>query len=287
MTAISFKNVSFAYEDDEDERINALNNVTFDINEGEFVALCGGNGSGKSTLSKLMNGLLLPDHGSVTVFGDNTVNEENEKNSKDIYKIRSTVGLVFQNPDNQMVASVIEDDIAFGPENLGVPREEIEQRITWALRVVGMEEYRKHTPSKLSGGQKQRIAIAGILAMKPRVLVLDESTSMLDPEGRQEVMETIQRLNREEGITIIHVTHNMDECFYANRVLVLKSGNLVFDGTPDELFVNPEFAENCYLELPPLQKAVYLLQKKGLNLNGPVHSEKELSEKLWQLKSIN
>lgn len=284
MTAISFKNVSFAYDGDETP-VNALTNVTFDINEGDFVALCGGNGSGKSTLSKLMNGLLLPDSGNVIVFGDKTVSDDGESESKDIYKIRSTVGLVFQNPDNQMVASVIEDDIAFGPENLGVPREEIEERITWALRVVGMEKYRKHTPSKLSGGQKQRIAIAGILAMKPRVLVLDESTSMLDPEGRLEVMETVKKLNREEGITIIHVTHNMDECAYANRALVLKNGNLVFDGTPDDLFMNPEFVKDCYLELPPLQNAVYLLGQKGIKLNVPVHTETELSELLWQLKS--
>lgn len=284
MKAISFENVSFAYENDDDTPVYALTNVSFDVEEGEFVALCGGNGSGKSTLSKLMNGLLLPDAGSVSVFGEKTTSDENEKDDKNVYNIRSTVGLVFQNPDNQMVASIIEDDIAFGPENLGVPREEIEERITWSLKVVGMETYRKHTPSKLSGGQKQRIAIAGILAMKPRVLVLDESTSMLDPEGRVEVMETLKKLNQEEGITIIHVTHNMDECAYANRALVLKNGKLVFEGTPDELFANPTFVKDCYLELPPLQNAIYLLAGRGVKVNN-VHTERELAEKLWQLKS--
>lgn len=283
MSIISFENVSFAYENDDDTPINALTNVSFSINEGEFVALCGGNGSGKSTLSKLMNGLLLPDSGNIFVLGENTVSDE--KDNKKIYYIRSTVGLVFQNPDNQMVASIIEDDIAFGPENLGVPRDEIEERIAWALRVVGMEKYRKHTPSKLSGGQKQRVAIAGILAMKPKVLVLDESTSMLDPEGRVEVMDTLRTLNEKEGITIIHVTHNMEECAYANRALVLKNGKLVFDGSPDELFMNPSFVKECYLELPPLQNAVFLLKEKGININKPVHSESELSELLWQLKS--
>lgn len=284
MVAISFKNVSFTYDSDEDNVVLALSNISFDIHEGEFVTLCGGNGSGKSTLSKLTNGLLLPDSGSVEIFGIKTTPDEGDKKNKRIYDIRSTVGLIFQNPDNQMVASIIEDDIAFGPENLGVPRDEIEQRITWALKTVGMEEYRKHTPTKLSGGQKQRIAIAGVLAMKPKVLILDESTAMLDPEGREEVLETVKRLNEEEGITILHITHNMDDCVYGDRILVLKQGKLAFDGTPQELFLNADLVRTCDLELPPIQNAVYLLNQNGIKIDDYIQDEKELARKLWQLK---
>lgn len=284
MTAISFKNVSFTYDSDEENVVKALSDVSFDVQEGEFVTVCGGNGSGKSTLSKLTNGLLIPDEGSVEIYGTKTAPDENDKKNKKIYEIRSTVGLIFQNPDNQMVASIIEDDIAFGPENLGVPREEIEERITWALKTVGMEEYRRHTPTKLSGGQKQRIAIAGVLAMKPKILILDESTSMLDPEGREEVLQTVVKLNEEEGITILHVTHNMDDCLIGNRALVLKNGALVFDGSPKELFEDVDFVRNCNLELPPLQQAVHLLKQKNVDIESYVESEKELAQILWQFK---
>lgn len=284
MTAISFKNVSFTYDADEDNIVKALSDVSFDVEEGEFITVCGGNGSGKSTLSKLTNGLLIPDNGNVEIYGIATEPDENDKKNKKIYDIRSKVGLIFQNPDNQMVASIIEDDVAFGPENLGVPRDEIEERITWALKTVGMEEYRHHTPTKLSGGQKQRVAIAGVLAMKPKILILDESTSMLDPEGREEVLATVQKLNKEEGITILHVTHNMEDCLIGNRALVLKNGVLVFDGKPEDLFSDFDFVQNCNLELPPLQKAVYLLKQNGIELNTHVRTEKELALALWQYK---
>lgn len=284
MTAISFKNVSFTYDADEDNIVKALSDVSFDVEEGEFITVCGGNGSGKSTLSKLTNGLLIPDNGKVEIYGIATEPDENDKKNKKIYDIRSKVGLIFQNPDNQMVASIIEDDVAFGPENLGVPRDEIEERITWALKTVGMEEYRRHTPTKLSGGQKQRVAIAGVLAMKPKLLILDESTSMLDPEGREEVLATVQKLNKEEGITILHVTHNMEDCLIGNRALVLKNGVLVFDGKPEDLFSDFDFVQNCNLELPPLQKAVYLLKQNGIELPSCVRTEKELALALWQYK---
>lgn len=284
MTAISFKNVSFTYDADEDNVVKALSDVSFDAEEGEYITICGGNGSGKSTLSKLTNGLLIPDQGKVEIYGTATTPDENDKKNKKIYDIRSKVGLIFQNPDNQMVASIIEDDVAFGPENLGVPRDEIEERITWALKTVGMEEYRHHTPTKLSGGQKQRIAIAGVLAMKPKILILDESTSMLDPEGREEVLATVQKLNKEEGITILHVTHNMEDCLIGNRALVMKNGVLVFDGKPEDLFADFDFVQSCNLELPPLQKAVYLLKQNGLELNTYVQTEEELAHALWQYK---
>lgn len=279
MTALEFKNVSYSYEGDE-EQILALKHASFSVQEGEFVVILGGNGSGKSTLSKLAGGLLTPDEGEVLVFGESTEGKE-----KELFEVRSKVGMVFQNPDNQMVASIIEDDVAFGPENLGIPRDEIEERITWALEAVGMSEYRKHTPTKLSGGQKQRIAMAGVLAMKPKILVLDESTAMLDPQGRLEVLNTVKELNKKEGITVLHVTHHMEECANADRALVLKEGKILFDGTPDDLFSNFEFVENCYLELPPLNKIIYLLKQKNITLPGDIHTEQELAKAIWQLKS--
>lgn len=279
MIAVEFKKVSYSYEGDE-ENIPALKNASFSVQEGEFVVILGGNGSGKSTLSKLVGGLLSPDDGDVLIFG-----ESMEGKGKDVFSVRSKVGMVFQNPDNQMVASIIEDDVAFGPENLGIPRDEIEERITWALDAVGMSQYRKHTPTKLSGGQKQRIAMAGVLAMKPKILVLDESTAMLDPQGRLEVLNTVKELNKKEGITVLHVTHHMEECVDADRAIVLKDGNILFDGAPDDLFSNYQFVEDCFLELPPLNKIIYLLNQKNINLSQSIHSEEELAEAIWQLKS--
>ena len=280
MKAIEFDNVSYTYEGDE-ENVLAVENVSFSIEEGEFVTLLGGNGSGKSTLAKLMNGLLLPDRGHIRVFGADTATDDN----KEIYAIRSAVGMVFQNPDNQMVASIIEDDVAFGPENLGVPREEIEERIEWSLNAVGMSEFRKRSPVKLSGGQKQRVAIAGILAMKPKVLVCDESTAMLDPEGRKEVMRVLHYLNQNEGITIIHVTHHMEECADASRAIVLKEGKVAFDGTPSALFADHEKVKECYLELPALQYIIYLLKEKGVDLSDNITTGDELAEELCRSSS--
>lgn len=279
MVALEFKNVSYSYEGEE-EQIPALKHASFCVNEGEFVVILGGNGSGKSTLSKLVGGLLIPDDGEVLVFGEST-----DKKEKDLFKVRSKVGMVFQNPDNQMVASIIEDDVAFGPENLGVPRDEIEERVTWALNAVGMSDYRKHTPTKLSGGQKQRVAMAGVLAMKPKILVLDESTAMLDPQGRLEVLNTVKELNKNEGMTVLHITHHMEECIDADRALVLKEGELIFDGTPDSLFSNFKLVESSFLELPPLTKIIYLLKQKNIHVPSDIHDEKELAKAIWQLKS--
>lgn len=278
MQVIELKNVHYEYPIDSEKGVQALDDITLSIEEGQFVVLCGANGSGKSTLAKLLNGLILPSKGSVLVYGANTVTE----NPEDIFKIRSKVGMVFQNPDNQMIASIIEDDIAFGPENLGVAREEIAERVEWALNAVGMLELRRHTPFKLSGGQKQRIAIAAVLAMKPSILVLDESTAMLDPKGRAEVMEVIKRLNSEEKITVIHITHHMEECLGASRVIVMKEGKLAFDGKPEALFSNYEFAKSCMLELPVMNYIVHLLRQKNINMPD-VKTEGEFAEALCRL----
>lgn len=274
-TIIKIDNVDFAYKTNEG-KAQALENVSLNIDKGEFVVLLGHNGSGKSTLAKLLNGFLLPDNGKINVLGMDTADENH------IFDIRSKVGLVFQNPDNQLVASIIEDDIAFGPENLGVPREEIIKRVEWALEVVNMSDYRKHTPFKLSGGQKQRIAIAGILAMLPEVLVLDESTAMLDPKGRNEVLETIKRLNKEKGVTVILITHYMDEAIKADKVVVMDKGRILKTGTPIEIFSDIETIYKTKLELPVATKISYELKKAGLDIP-LVLTDEELVEGICQL----
>lgn len=273
---IEIKNASYSYKTEEGAT-EAVNSVTLDIYKGSFVVFLGHNGSGKSTLAKMCNGFLLPDVGDVFVNGINT------KEEKHIYEIRSTVGLVFQNPDNQMVASIIEDDIAFGPENLGVPREEIIERVDWALKVVGMEKYRTHTPFKLSGGQKQRIAIAGILAMKPTVLILDESTAMLDPKGRKEVLETIKKLKTEQNITVILITHYMDEALDADNVVVLNEGKILMQGAPKEIFSKKELLAKTKLELPI---ATYISNElRHLGIPVPISlTDEELVEGICQSK---
>lgn len=256
MEIIKVENVSYRYKSYDSKPVDALKNVSFSVNEGEFLALVGANGSGKSTLAKHLNGLLLPRSGNVFVFGHNT------KDDKNIYEIRKNVGVVFQNPDNQMVASIVEDDVAFGPENLGVPREEIGRRITDALTAVNMLEYRRATPHNMSGGQKQRIAIAGILAMKPRVIVLDESTSMLDPAGRRDVMNVVKKLNKEEGITVVHITHHMDEIVDCDRVIVMKDGGKVFEDLPKELF--KQDVSQYKLTLPLINQIYVKLKERGV-----------------------
>lgn len=256
MEIIKVENVTYAYKQYESAPLEALKGITLSINEGEFVALVGANGSGKSTLAKHLNGLLVPKSGDVFVFGHNT------RDDKNIYEIRKNVGVVFQNPDNQMVANIVEDDVAFGPENLGVPRDEIERRITWALDVVNMTEYRHSTPHNMSGGQKQRIAIAGVLAMKPRVLVLDESTSMLDPEGRREVMDVVKKLNEEEGITVVHITHHMDEVVNCDRVIVMDKGKIVLYDTPKALFKRD--VSQYKLTLPLINQIADRLKSEGV-----------------------
>lgn len=265
-TLISVKNASYSYKG-EDDTIVGVDNVSLDIFEGEFLVLLGHNGSGKSTLAKLLNGFILPDSGEINVNGVLTTEEDK------IYEIRSAVGMVFQNPDNQMVASIIEDDIAFGPENLGVPRDEIISRVEWALKTVNMEQYRYHTPFKLSGGQKQRIAIASILAMLPKILILDESTSMLDPLGRREVMETIKSLNKEHKMTVILITHYMDEAIDADRVCIMKDGKLISTGTPQQIFNQYSLVDSSNLELPISAEVAYWLTEKGYEVSQSLTDE--------------
>ena len=278
MSIIKVENVSYDYRRFEEEKLPAVRGVSFEIEEGEFVVIGGANGSGKSTLAKMLNGLLKPTCGKIEVLGMDVSNEEK------VFEIRRNVGIVFQNPDNQTVASIVEDDVAFGPENLGVPREEIVSRVQWALKAVGMEEYAKSTPFKMSGGQKQRIAIAGILAMKPKIIVLDEATSMLDPNGRKEVMSVLKKLNEEENMTVIHITHHMEEAADADRILVMDGGKLVMDGAPREVFADGEKLTEHALSLPVAAELADMLRKAGLPVRESVLSEDELLEEIWRLK---
>ncbi|MBO5304568.1 MAG: energy-coupling factor transporter ATPase [Clostridia bacterium] len=275
MGIIDINNVSFSYKTDDGTALG-VKNVTLSVEEGEFFVLLGHNGCGKSTLAKLINGFLSPDEGTITVDGVLSTDEER------IFDLRSTVGMVFQNPDNQMVASIIEDDIAFGCENLGISPEEIRERVEWALKSVNMYDRKDGTPFKLSGGQKQRIAIASILAMKPKVLVLDESTSMLDPEGRKEVLDVVRSLNKNDGITVILITHYMDEALSADRVCVMNSGEIVGLGTPKDIFGQPEAINANKLELPIPTYIACGLRDSGIDLGTPL-SDEELVEAICRL----
>lgn len=271
MEAVKFENVKFSYREEDGEF--AVNGVTLSIEEGQFVAVLGRNGSGKSTLAKMINALLVPTEGSVTVFG---LDASDPKNT---FEIRKSAGMVFQNPDNQTVASIVEDDVAFGPENIGVPREEIGKRIDFALDAVGMQAFRHATPSRLSGGQKQRIAIAGVLAVMPKIMILDESTAMLDPKGRREVMDVIKKLNKERGMTVILITHFMDEALEADRAIVMHRGEAVMDGTPEEIFSRADELETYNLTLP---RAAYISKKLaegGMPVKGAFNAE-ELAEEI-------
>lgn len=272
---IELSNVKYVYNDGADDSKEALKGVSLTVNDGEFVALVGHNGSGKSTLAKLFNGLILPKEGKVLVDGMDT------SERKKLYDIRKTVGVVFQNPDNQMVASIIEDDVAFGPENLGLKSEEINERVQWALESVGMAEHRKGTPFRLSGGQKQRIAIAGVLAIKPRVMVLDESTAMLDPVGRDEVMKVITRLNREEKMTVVMITHFMEEAALADRIIVMRDGLVAGEGGK-EIFADRELVESAGLELPLAARVAARLKENGIELKGDITLPEELVNALCQ-----
>lgn len=277
MPQIEVNNVGYAYRLGEGQLVRALRGVSFTVERGEYIALVGMNGSGKSTLAKLLNGLYLPSAGDVVIDGVNTRDEERT------FDIRRKVGMVFQNPDNQMVATIIEDDVAFGPENVGVPREEIVERVDEALEAVGMTEFRTRSASKLSGGQKQRVAIAGVLAMRPDIIVFDESTSMLDPEGRREILAVARKLNT-NGITVITITHNMDEAAQADRIIALKKGKIVADGTPKEVFASAAVGE-CGLMLPPAAETARLLAERGFSFSETVTSEDELVEEICsQLK---
>jgi len=252
-------NLSFSYMQDDDP-IKALDNINFKVPEGQFVAVLGHNGSGKSTLAKHFNAILLPESGSVSVMGIDTRDEDR------IYDIRQNVGMVFQNPDNQIVATIVEEDVAFALENIGVPPAEIRLRVDDALKTVGMYEYRNHAPHQLSGGQKQRVAIAGIIAMHPKCLVLDEPTAMLDPKGRREVMETVLRLNKKEKVTVVLVTHFMDEAVRADRVVVMENGSIIIDGKPREVFGNITLLKSVGLDVPQAAELCYELRKCGIKL---------------------
>lgn len=277
MNAIELKDVHFSYSRDGSGE-EAVKGVTLSIEEGSFVALVGHNGSGKSTLARLLNGLLTPTNGQVTVYGVDTRDEDR------IFDVRSRVGMVFQNPDNQMIATNVADDIAFGPENLGVEREEIIRRVDWALSKVGMLEYKNGTPFKLSGGQKQRLAIAGVLAIKPRVMVLDEATAMLDPKGRDEVMAVTRQLNRDEGMTVVHITHYMDEALGADRLIVMNDGAIAADGSPKEVFAQYGLLRKIKLGVPFATNVAVALHSAGLDVDPHIATEEELLEQICRLK---
>lgn len=255
----------------------ALDDVDLEVETGQFICILGRNGSGKSTLARHLNALLVPDKGTVWVDGTDTRDEER------IWNIRTSVGMVFQNPDNQIIASVVEEDIAFGPENMGVPSGKIRQEVNRALSDVGMSDYAKASPNRLSGGQKQRVAIAGILAMHPKCIVLDESTAMLDPRGRSEVMNTVRRLNREEGITVISITHYMDEALYADNVFVMSRGRVLIQGTPEEIFSRPDEIEQAGLKLPQICRLAYELREAGLDIPAGITGADELKEAILRI----
>ena len=259
--AIQVCDLHYTYPDAESEREHIVfDGLNLSIEAGSFVAVLGHNGCGKSTLAKHFNAILLPAGGSVTVYGMDTKDEEL------LLAIRQAVGMVFQYPDNQIVSNVVEEDVAFAPENLGVPSDEIRRRVDAALKTVGMYEYRAHAPQLLSGGQKQRVAIAGVLAMKPKCIVLDEPTAMLDPQGRREVIETVERLNREEGMTVVLITHHMDEATHAGRVVAMNDGKIVADGTPAEVFSQVELLRSVGLSVPETTELLYALRADGFDL---------------------
>ena len=274
---ISIKNLSFKYDYEDENAIQILKDIDLEINEGEFVALLGHNGSGKSTLAKLINGLLIPGQGDVLVDGMNTKNEE------EIWDIRRTAGMVFQNPDNQLVATIVEDEVAFGPENLGIEPAEIRKRVDKALEDVGMTDYKKNPPHLLSGGQKQRVAIAGILAMSPKYIILDEPTAMLDPSGRREVIDTLVKLNKEENKTIILITHYMEEAAISDRVVVMEDGNIVLSGNPREVFSHVDEIKKLGLDVPQVTELAHELKKDGLEISTEVLNIQEMVKEICHL----
>lgn len=279
-TIIKFDSVSFAYESEDEEIVNAVNDFSLDVPAGQFLAVLGHNGCGKSTVAKLINGILVPNKGRVTVEGMDTSDEEKT------IDIRKTVGMVFQNPDNQIVATIVEDDVAFGPENLGVEPAEIRKAVDNALKAVGMYEFRTREPHRLSGGQKQRVAIAGVIAMNTRCIVMDEPTAMLDPQGRKEVMDTVMKLNKELGITVILITHYMDEAVKADRVVVMDGGRIAMDGTPKEVFRNVEKMKKLGLDVPQATELAYRLRKKGFKLPDDILDENECAEAILKILEV-
>ena len=283
MEIIKAKNVVYEYiRRDEEGNVEgitkAVNDVSLDIEQGQFIAILGHNGSGKSTLAKHMNAILNPTEGTLWVDGMDTGEEDN------IWKIRQTAGMVFQNPDNQIIGQVVEEDVGFGPENMGIPTEEIWQRVEESLRAVGMYEYRKYSPNKLSGGQKQRVSIAGVLAMHPKCIVLDEPTAMLDPSGRKEVIRAVRGLNQVEGVTLILITHYMEEIIHADKVFVMDGGKIAMQGTPREIFSQVEQLKKLRLDVPQVTLLAYELKKKGLPLPDGILTREELLQALGYAK---
>jgi len=276
---VEFHNVTFCYDADEGEQQPepAIRDFTFNVKKGEFVAVLGHNGSGKSTVAKLSNSILIPNEGKVLVKGMDTADEDLS------YEIRKTVGVVFQNPDNQIVASIVEEDVAFGPENLGLPREEIRKRVDDSLKAVGMYEYRHHEPHKLSGGQKQRVAIAGIIAMRPECIFLDEPTAMLDPKGRKEVMDTVIKLNKEYGMSVVFITHFMEEAVLADRVAVIDNSRLLLEGTPKEVFKQEDLLRSVGLDIPQITNLAREMKKSGVRVDDSVLTLNEFVENITAL----
>ncbi len=282
MEMIKVEDLAFEYirrneEGDVESISRAIDGVSLDVNKGDFIAIIGANGSGKSTLAKHINAVLYPSEGTVWVKGLNTTKEEN------LWEIRRSAGMVFQNPDNQIIATVVEEDVGFGPENLGVPTDEIWQRVEESLKAVGMLEYRSHSPNKLSGGQKQRVAIAGIMAMKPECIVLDEPTAMLDPDGRKEVISTVHELNKRENITVLLITHHMDEVIDADKVFVMEHGQIVMEGSPREIFSRIPEIKKYRLDVPQVTELAYELKKSGVNIPDGILSVDELVQALEEL----
>ena len=275
---IEANNVSFSFDDDSHAHVEkVLTDINLKIEKGSFVAILGRNGSGKSTLAKHLNGLLFPDEGTVWIGGYDTKDEDH------LLDVRQTTGMVFQNPDNQIIGSVVEEDVAFGLENIGVETQKIWKRVAESLEAVGMTAYREQSPNRLSGGLKQRVAIAGVMAMRPQCIVLDESTAMLDPVGRREVIDTISRLNKEEGITIILITHYMEEAVRADRVMVMHEGHLVMEGIPREIFSQVETLKSYHLDVPQVTELAYELQKEGIMLPSDILTVDEMVDQICQL----
>lgn len=277
---IEFDNVTFGYENEGEQTKNVVEHFDLKIEKGDFVAVLGHNGCGKSTVAKLCNAIEIPQQGKVFVDGIDTADEDR------IFEIRQKVGMVFQNPDNQIVATIVEDDVAFGPENLGIEPAEIRRRVDEALKSVGMYDFRFFEPHKLSGGQKQRVAIAGIIAMKPDCIVLDEPTAMLDPKGRKDVMKTVKMLNREFGITVVFITHYMNEAAEANRVVVMNGGKIILDGTPRQVFKESAVLKGAGLDVPQATELASLLRKDGIKLSDDILDTDELFDELCKLTEV-
>lgn len=269
---IDIKNLRYEYLSDDNKKSIGLDGISFSVNKGELISILGHNGSGKSTLAKLLNAQFVPTDGEIEIFGINTKDEEK------IWDIRQKCAMVFQNPDNQLVATVVEEDVAFGPENLGIDPIEIRRRVDEALKIVEMGDYKKHSPHMLSGGQKQRIAIAGVLSMKPEVIIFDESTAMLDPIGRKDIIDTILKLNKEENKTILYITHYMEEAVLADRVIVLNEGKIEFDDSPKKVFSNVERLRELGLSVPQVTELSYLLKNEGIEIPADILTNDEMIE---------